>query len=212
MSSGFNGGFNGHHRGFHSSTSGVNSHFNNKGSYFKGRGQSRGHYQSSPRPYQVPSFSPGILGLGTDIPICQICSKKGYVVVDCNQRHNPSPTSTSSVQCQICWKFGHSVIHCYQRGNFSYQGKPPSSNLNAMHVNFPSSNSTKQFWVADTGATTHMTSDLAHLNLATPFSGSKTIVISYGSGLSISNVGSSILNVPQCSFKLPQVLHVPKLS
>ncbi|KAL3573617.1 hypothetical protein D5086_024230 [Populus alba] len=108
LSSGFNGGFNG-------SISGVNSHSNNKGSYFKGRGRSRGNYQSTPRPYQVPSFSPGILGP-------------------------------------------------------------------------------------------------AHLNLVTPFSRSKTVATADGSGLSIYNIGSSILNVPQCSFKLPKALHVPKLS
>ena len=57
-----------------------------------------------------------------------------------------------------------------------------------------------------------MTFDLAQLNLATPFSGSDTITTTDGSGLSISNVGSSILDVLQCSFKLKQVLHVPKLS
>ena len=57
-----------------------------------------------------------------------------------------------------------------------------------------------------------MTSDLAKLNLATPFSRSDTIATIDGSGLSISNVGSSILDVPQCSLKLKQVLHVPKLS
>ena len=107
------------------------------------------------------------------------------------------------------WPFGYSLL---SKRQFFLSRQTISSNLNAMHVNFPSSNSTEQFWVADTGATTHMTSDLAHLNLATPFSGSKTIATVDGSGLSISNVGSSILNVPQCSFKLPQVLHVPKLS
>jgi hypothetical protein len=57
-----------------------------------------------------------------------------------------------------------------------------------MHANFPSSTSTEQFWVADIGATTHMTSDIAQLNLATPFSGSDTIATADGSGLSISNV------------------------
>ena len=57
-----------------------------------------------------------------------------------------------------------------------------------------------------------MTSDLAKLNLATPFSRSDTIATIDGSGLSISNVGSSILDGPQCSFKLKQVLHMPKLS
>jgi hypothetical protein len=80
-----------------------------------------------------------------------------------------------------------------------------------MHANFPSSDSTAQFWVADTGATTHMTSDLTQLSSATPFSGSDTIATADGSGLSISNVGSSILNVPPCSLQLPQVLHVPEL-
>ncbi|XP_021829277.1 uncharacterized protein LOC110769577 [Prunus avium] len=140
----------------------------NRGSHFKGRGRGRGSYQSGPRPYQVqPTSSPGILGPGTDIPTCQICSKKGHVAVDCYQRHNQPSTHTSSVQCQICWKFGHSAIQCYHRGNFSYQGKPPSTNLSARHANFPSSTPHEQFWVADTSSTTHMTSDLAQLSLAT---------------------------------------------
>ncbi|XP_021807328.1 uncharacterized protein LOC110751198 [Prunus avium] len=155
----------------------------NRGSHFKGRGRGRGHYQSGPRPYQVqPTSSPGILGPGTDIPTCQICSKKGHVVADCYQRHNQPSTPTSSVQCQICWKFRHSAIQCYHRGNFSYQGKPPSTNLSVMHANFPSSTPHEQFWVADTGATTHMTCDLAQLSLATPFSGSNTITTAGGSG------------------------------
>jgi len=50
--------------------------------------------------------------------------------------------------------------------------------------------------VADTGATTHMTSDLAQLNLAAPFSGADTVTTAGGSCLIISNIGSSILDVP----------------
>jgi hypothetical protein len=65
---------------------------------------------------------------------------------------------------------------------------------------------------ADTGATTYMTSDLAQFSLATPYSGSDMITTAGGSGLSISGIGSSILDVPQCSLQLKQVLHVPKLS
>jgi len=167
--SGFNGGLNGHHGSFHGS---IGGDFGNRGSHFKGCGGGHSHYQSSPQPYQVqPTSNLGILGPGIDIPTCQICNKKGHVAADCYQRHNQSSTSTSSIQCQICWKFGHSAIQCYYRGNFSYQGTPPSSNLNAMHANFPSSSPHEQFWVADTGATTYMTSDLAQLSLATPFSG-----------------------------------------
>ena len=70
----------------------------------------------------------------------------------------------------------------------------------------------EQFWVANTGATTHMTSDLSQLCLATPYSGSNAITTAGGSGLTISSIGSYILNIPQCSLQLNQVLHVPKLS
>jgi hypothetical protein len=48
--------------------------------------------------------------------------------------------------------------------------------------------------------------------LATPYSGSYTITTTRGSGLSISSIGSSFLDVPQCSLQLKQVLHVLKLS
>jgi len=207
---GFHGGFNGHNNGFHGSNGGY---FGNRGSHFKGRGRGRHQYQFSPRPYQVPPTShPGILGHGIDIPTCQICTKKGHVAADCYQRHTLPPNSASSIQCQICWKFGHTAVQCYHRGNFSYQGRPPSSNLSAMHAAFPPPSPPEQFWVADTGATTHMTSDLAQLNLAAPFSGADTVTTAGGSGLTISNIGSSILDVPHCSLQLKQVLHVPKLS
>jgi len=44
-----------------------------------------------------------------------------------------------------------------------------------MYANFPPPSPPEQFWVAETGATTHMTSNLAQLNLATPFSGADTV-------------------------------------
>ncbi|KAI5346205.1 hypothetical protein L3X38_014084 [Prunus dulcis] len=81
-----------------------------------------------------------------------------------------------------------------------------------MHANYSPSSSAEQFWVADTGATAHMTSDLSQLSLATPFLGNETITTAGGSGLSISSIGSSSLNTPQCSFQLSKVLHVPKIS
>ncbi|CAL2258842.1 unnamed protein product [Prunus armeniaca] len=159
ISSSHNGGLN---EGFHSSSNGGSfSHYGgsfshngglhsgpNRGSFYRGRGRPRHQFSSSPRPYQAPPNSgPGILGSGPN----------------------------SSVQCQICWKYGHTPIQCYHRGNFSYQGKPPSSNLTAMHANCSPSSSNEQFWVVDTGATTHMTSDLSQLGLAIPFSGNETI-------------------------------------
>ena len=209
FSSGFHGGSNGYQSGFNGHNTG--GYFHHRGSQFKGRGRGRHTFQSGQRYYPAqPSSNPGILGPGTDMPTCQICGKRGHVAADCYQRHNQSSAPTSSVQCQICWKYGHSAIQCYHRGNFSYQGRPPSINLSAMAATFPPS--PEPFWVADTGATAHMTSDLSHLQEATSYSGPDAITTAGGSGLSISSIGSSVLPIPQCSLQLHQVLHVPKLS
>ncbi|CAL2258852.1 unnamed protein product [Prunus armeniaca] len=187
ISSSPSGGLNG---GFHSSSNGGSFSHNdglhsgpNRGSFYRGRGRPRHQFSSSPRPYQAPPNSgPGILGSGTNISICQICNKKGHLAADCYPR------------------------------NQQFTGKPPSSNLTAMHANCSPSSSNEQFWVADTGTTTHMTSDLSQLGLAIPFSGNETITTAGGSSLSISSVGSSFLNTPQCSLQLLKVLHVPKIS
>ena len=104
---------------------------------------------------------------GYDIPTCQICNKRGHIAADCFQRHSSSTTTSSRPQCQICWKLGHTTLQCYHRSDFSYQGRAPSPNLSDMHTTFQPSAPQDQFWVVDTGATSHMTSDLANLNLPT---------------------------------------------
>ena len=57
-----------------------------------------------------------------------------------------------------------------------------------------------------------MTSDLASLTTAAPFTGNDTITTADGSGLPISNIGFSILHAPHHAFHLKKILHVPKLS
>ncbi|CAN6715377.1 unnamed protein product [Malus baccata var. baccata] len=162
-------------------------HTYGKGNSFRGRGKGRMQYNFPPR---FSNGNPGILGTPkpyqsycpdhpSEIPTCQICNKKGHVAADCFQRHNTT-ASNSPVQCQICWKYGHSALQCYHRSNFAYQGRPPNSNLTAMHANYQPSAPTEQFWVADTGATSHMTSDLANLDLSTPYQGSDTITTASG--------------------------------
>ncbi|BBH05526.1 hypothetical protein Prudu_016938 [Prunus dulcis] len=165
---GVNGGLNG---GFHSSSNGGSFSHNggfqsgpNRGSFYRGRGRPRHQFSSSSRPYQAPPNSgPGILGSGTDIPICQICNKKGHLAADCFNDINNSQVLVPLFNA----KFAGS--------------KPPSSNLTAMHANCSPSSSAEQFWVADTGATAHMTSDLSQLSLATPFLGNETITTAGGS-------------------------------
>ncbi|XP_048447844.1 trihydrophobin-like [Pyrus x bretschneideri] len=164
-----------------------------RGSNFRGRSRGRNNFGTSR--FSGPHYNPGpgILGParshvstcsehGNDVPICQICAKRCHIASDCFQRHSPTPVSSSSIQCQICWKFGHSAIQCYHRANFSYQGRSPSPTLTAMNATYQPSAPHEQFWVADTGATSYMTSDLANLNLATPFTGNDIITTASGSG------------------------------
>ncbi|CAN6572721.1 unnamed protein product [Malus baccata var. baccata] len=74
-----------------------------------------------------------------------------------------------------------------------------------------------QFWVADTGATSHMTSDLANLNFATPFSGSDTSLQTLPSPTielaSPSSTQSQIPIDPDFQIEqLPVVLPLPSVS
>ncbi|TQE12567.1 hypothetical protein C1H46_001779 [Malus baccata] len=113
-------------------------------------------------------------------------------------------------------------MKCYHQDNFSYQGRPPPSSITAMHANYQPSAPQEQFWVADTGATSHMTSDLSNLNFATPFTGTESITTANGSGLQISHtslwhnmlghpsntVVSQMLHESQVPFSMDHSKHV----
>ncbi|TQE01264.1 hypothetical protein C1H46_013171 [Malus baccata] len=206
--------------------SGPSSHYNGGYSFngFRGRGRGRNNFHSNSKYNTGPSTSSaGILGPakphistcpehGYEVPTCQICNKRGHIAADCFQRHSSPSAPSSKVQCQICWKYGHIAVQCYHRSNFTYQGRSPPSTLSAMNTTFSPSAPQEQFWVADTGATSHMTSDLSNLNLAAPFSGTDTVTTASGSGLPISHIGSTTLHTPQYAFELKNILHVPQLS
>lgn len=192
---------------------------NYKGSNFRGEGRGTFQYNSALR---FSNGNPSILGIPkpyqsycpnqpSEIPTCQICNKNGHVAADCFQRHN-NTASSSPIQCQICWKYRHSTLQCYHISNFVYQGRPPTTNLTVMHANHQPSAPSEQFWLADTSATSHMTSELANLDLFTPYQETDTITIASGAGLQISNIGTYKLVVPHHSLTLKNVLHVPKLS
>ncbi|CAL8995416.1 unnamed protein product [Prunus brigantina] len=73
-------------------------------------------------------------------------------------------------------------------------------------------NSPKDFWIADYGATNHMTADMNNLSVASPYTSSEAITAANGEGLAISHIGASTLSSSNHTFQLNTILHVPKLS
>ncbi|KAA8518236.1 hypothetical protein F0562_015710 [Nyssa sinensis] len=111
------------------------------------------------------------------------------------QQSNQRSNNSQPVVCQICNKNGHSALDCYHRLDFSYQGKHPSPQLTAMFVayntGYDSSLTNPNYWYTDTGATNHITADLANLNSPIEYQGDDNIIVANGQALDISHSGQN---------------------
>jgi transposase InsO family protein len=68
-------------------------------------------------------------------------------------------------------------------------------------------------WYTDTGATHHLTSDLANLNVhAEEYTGTDQIRVGNGKGLPVAHIGTTSLSTPHSSLILKDVLHVPQIT
>jgi hypothetical protein len=68
-------------------------------------------------------------------------------------------------------------------------------------------------WYPDFGATHHITSDLANLNVRDEeYQGSEQIRMGNGTSLPIHHIGTTQLSTPTTNFCLNNVLHVPEIS
>jgi hypothetical protein len=124
-------------------------------------------------------------------------------------RNNSSYNSNRPV-CQVCHKPGHTALQCYHRFDNSYtvESNPPMQALLATPQQTPDYN-----WYPDSGATHHITHDLANLNLrADEYQGSDQIRVGNGKSLPIKHIGTTQLSTPTTSFQLNNVLHVPDIS
>ncbi|CAL8993855.1 unnamed protein product [Prunus brigantina] len=123
--------------------------------------------------------------------VCQICDKKGHSALTCRQRLNLSYNAT-----QIPAQFAGPTAH------FAQPFTPPSSTAS------PSGT----VWLADSGASSHVTSNLGHLSNHSPYQGSESLRIGDGKSLQIHHVGSATMHTPHASFNLQNVLHVPNVA
>ncbi|XP_010461805.1 PREDICTED: uncharacterized protein LOC104742489 [Camelina sativa] len=91
-------------------------------------------------------------------------------------------------RCQICGITGHSARRCPQ---LSMPQLPPASPTPWQpRAHFTTANpAAANPWVFDSGATHHISSDLANLSLHQPYTGGEQVVIGDGKGLSITHTG-----------------------
>lgn len=120
-----------------------------------------------------------------------------------------SSFSSNRAPCQICGSTSHEAIDCYDRMNPDFSGKIPPAKLAAMCAHYTSKPSPS--WLLDSGATTHITNDIANISSPTPYTGEDKVYVGDGNGLSIHHIGSSSLHSPHAKFHLSNVLHVPQM-
>ncbi|XP_048600004.1 uncharacterized protein LOC106352005 [Brassica napus] len=118
-----------------------------------------------------------------------------------NNNNNTRPV------CQICGRTGHSALRCWNRFDNSYQSDDLPHALSA----FPVSDLSGREWIADSGATAHMTSSTSHMQNATPYNGPEHIMVADGNFLPITHVGSTTLTTDTGSLPLNDVLICPSM-
>ncbi|KAK0597079.1 hypothetical protein LWI29_021647 [Acer saccharum] len=123
-------------------------------------------------------------------------------------------------RCQVCGTQGHTAKRCPSFHMVPTQS--PVSGLPPLSPNQPTpwqprahfaanSFAHNPAWLLDSGASHHVTTDLSNLSLHTPYNGSDNVMIGDGTGLSITNTGSSSLSTSNKTYTLNDVLCVPNM-
>ncbi|PRQ43209.1 putative RNA-directed DNA polymerase [Rosa chinensis] len=185
---------------------------------FRGRGRNSSFRGTSRGSFTSPSSRPHIQ--------CQICDRQGHSAIDCYNRMNHAyvgrippakltalfAAPTAPTESPVAFA-AQPTAPTFPTQSFSqapavhppYSPSSPGFNFSAA----PIANST---WLADSGASQHVTPDLSHLSEVTPYTGNAKLTVGNGNNLQIAHIGSSLMHTPSASFKLTNVLHVPEIT
>ncbi|BBH03567.1 hypothetical protein Prudu_014481 [Prunus dulcis] len=148
-------------------------------------GSGRGRFQSraSPSSFSGNRFGSNFSQKSAVVPECQICSKRGHTAANCYFRHEASSSRHGS-QIQLC-----------------LSGSSPPSNLSAMTAQ--TSYMPDQVWIADSGASHHMVSDISSLTHVAPCESTEQVIVGNGEGLKIKHIGTTAIACASTSLRMP---------
>ncbi|KAH0650351.1 hypothetical protein KY284_030263 [Solanum tuberosum] len=123
--------------------------------------------------------------------------RQGYHNSSSTGNHWSSPESRS--RCQICNGVNHLAPNCFQRYNHMIN---PSTYLTHQSPHIEPQN-----WYPDSGASHHITPDLASLHHVEDYNGMDQVQVGNGQGLPIHHTINSTLSLPSKSLALTNILH-----
>ncbi len=74
------------------------------------------------------------------------------------RKNNKQNEKKKSIQCYRCKQYGHYKMECHEKdqGNIANNAAQTNNNDDVALMTFEKENMTKELWIADTGASTHM--------------------------------------------------------
>ncbi|KAL4586285.1 hypothetical protein LXL04_010921 [Taraxacum kok-saghyz] len=126
-----------------------------------------------------------------------------------NNNHNR--TNKTNEFCQFSNIPGHLTRDCRKLARFLKDNNVQADKNTTLVANVTTSSPASPSWLFDTGASNHITSDRRNLHSVSEYGGPDEVVLGDGSGLPISNIGTTYINTPHKQLLLSNVLHVPRL-
>ncbi|RWR72913.1 expansin-A25 [Cinnamomum micranthum f. kanehirae] len=108
-----------------------------------------------------------------------------------NQSYNRGPSNLQNqfnqgacrTPCQVCNRVGHTALQCYHRFNHAFVAdNGPSPNAFYASQSYASPSYPNENWYPDSGATNHITPDLANLSMHSDYNGNDTVKVADVSG------------------------------
>lgn len=107
-------------------------------------------------------------------------------------------------QCQICKKTGHEASICWWHYEEDEE-EQPTKTAGAATTGYGIDTN----WYVDSGATDNITGELEKLTVRDRYNGRDQVHTASGTGMRISNIGSTTLHTPVRPLHLNNVLHTP---